>query len=117
LPSLTRHLGPRWTVFISADQLTQLAKDAHEILTLVHLQKALRSWHFFESHGEELLSELRAANYAAEAMPQESRKTRSEKTHSEKTRGGKTRGGKTRGGKSGKTRGGKTRSEKTETLE
>ena len=76
---------PTVDCFISADQLTQLAKDAHEILTLVHLQKALRSWHFFESHGEELLSELRAANYAAEAMPQESRKTRSEKTHSGKT--------------------------------
>jgi hypothetical protein len=52
--------------FISADQLTQLAKDAHVITDLDKLNKALRSWRFFQTHGAELLVNLRAAHYAAE---------------------------------------------------
>jgi hypothetical protein len=65
--------------FISADQLTQLAKDAHVITNLDDLRKALGSWRFFQSHGTELLAKLRAAHYAAEeAIAQASRKASSQ---------------------------------------
>jgi len=65
--------------FISADQLTQLAKDAHVITNLDELHKALGPWKFFQTHGAELLGNLRAAHYAAgEAITQASRKTSSQ---------------------------------------
>ncbi len=51
--------------FISADQLTQLAKDAHLITNLDDLQKAIGSWGFFEDYGTELLVKLRAVHHAA----------------------------------------------------
>jgi hypothetical protein len=54
--------------FISADQLTQLAKDAHVITNLDKLHKALGSWRFFQTHGAELFANLRAAHYAAEEV-------------------------------------------------
>jgi hypothetical protein len=60
--------------FISENQLTKLAKDAHVITNLDRLRNALGSWRFFEIHGAELLAELRAAHYAVEAIPQSSRK-------------------------------------------
>jgi hypothetical protein len=61
--------------FISADQLTQLAKDAHVITNLDKLHKALGSWRFFQTYGVELFTNLRAAHYAAEeAITQASRK-------------------------------------------
>ena len=44
--------------FISADQLTQLAKDAHLITNLDDLEKALGSWWFFPNYGAELLGSL-----------------------------------------------------------
>ena len=58
--------------FISVDQLTQLAKDAHVITNLDKLHKALGSWRFFQTYGVELFTNLRAAHYAAEAKPQAS---------------------------------------------
>jgi superfamily II DNA helicase RecQ len=59
--------------FISADQLTQLAKDAHLITNLDELHKALGSWGFFQAHGAELLANLRTAHHAAgEAITQAS---------------------------------------------
>ena len=57
--------------FISADQLTQLAKDAHVITNLDDLHKALGSWRFFQNYGVELLAKLRAAHYAAEEASRE----------------------------------------------
>jgi hypothetical protein len=61
--------------FISEDQLIQLAKDAHTIINLDQLCKALGSWYFFQSYGTELLAKLRAAYYATEkAIPQTFRK-------------------------------------------
>jgi hypothetical protein len=61
--------------FISAGQLTQLAKDAHVITNLDDLRKALGPWRFFQSYGVELLAELRAAHHATEeAIPQVSGK-------------------------------------------
>ena len=44
--------------FISADQLMQLAKDAHVITNLDKLHKALGSWRFFQTHSPELLVNL-----------------------------------------------------------
>lgn len=64
--------------FISADQLTQLAKDAHIITNLDTLRKALISWRFFQSHGVELLTKLREAHCTAEATSQASRKAGSQ---------------------------------------
>jgi hypothetical protein len=65
--------------FISADQLTKLAKDAHVITNLDDLHKALGSWRFFQNYGEELLVKLRAAHYTTgEAIPQASRKATSQ---------------------------------------
>ena len=49
---------PTVYLFISEDQLTQLAKDAHIITNLDELHNALGSWPFFKSHGIELLAEL-----------------------------------------------------------
>jgi hypothetical protein len=63
---------PTVNCFISADQLTQLAKNAHVITNLDDLHKALGSWRFFQNYGTELLVKLRAAHYAAEAKPQAS---------------------------------------------
>jgi hypothetical protein len=63
--------------FISADQLTQLAKDAHVIMNLDDLRKALGSWRFFQNYGVELLANLRAAHHATEeAVPRASRKAK-----------------------------------------
>jgi superfamily II DNA helicase RecQ len=68
---------PTVDCFISADQLTQLAKDAHVITNLDDLRKALGSWYFFQNYGEELLAKLHAAHCETgqEAVaPQASRK-------------------------------------------
>jgi hypothetical protein len=54
--------------FISSEQLTRLAKDAHVIMNLDDLQKALGQWRFFQSYGTELLVKLRAAHFAAEEV-------------------------------------------------
>jgi hypothetical protein len=64
--------------FISQDQLTQLAKDAHVITNLDDLNKALGSWRFFQTHGVELLGKLRAAHYATQEVSQVSRKASSQ---------------------------------------
>jgi predicted ATPase len=66
---------PTVSCFMSEDQLTQLAKDAHVITNLDELYRALRSWRFFQTHGAELFANLRAAHYAAEeVITQASRK-------------------------------------------
>ncbi len=74
-----RSFQPTVYCFISADQLTQLAKDAHVITNLDNLHKALGSWRFFQNYGAELLVKLRAAHYAAEeVVSQASRKASSQ---------------------------------------
>jgi superfamily II DNA helicase RecQ len=57
---------PTVDCFISLDQLTQLAKDAHIITDIDGLHKALGSWCFFEECGTELLEQLRAAHHTVE---------------------------------------------------
>jgi hypothetical protein len=52
--------------FISEDQLSWLMKNAHGITNLNELWSALESWHFFQSHGAELLRQLQAAYHATE---------------------------------------------------
>ena len=61
--------------FISADQLTQIVKDAHLIMDLDKLRKALGSWRFFRTHGAELFASLQAAyrTVEEEAMTKKSR--------------------------------------------
>ena len=49
---------PTVSCFLSADQLTQIAKDAHLIIDLDKLHKALRLWCFFQTHGAELFAKL-----------------------------------------------------------
>lgn len=64
--------------FISADQLTQLAKNARLIMDLDMLCKTLGSWRFLQTHGAELFANLRAAHYAVEeAMTKASTSDRS----------------------------------------
>jgi len=65
--------------FISADQLKQIAKDAHLIMDLDKLRKALGSWRFFRTHGAELFANLRAAyRTVEEAMTKTSRSNSSQ---------------------------------------
>ena len=82
----TPSFQPTVYCFISADQLTKVAKNAHLITNLDKLHKALGSWRFFQTHGAELLASLRAAHYAAEeAVTQASRKTSSQSQASSQT--------------------------------
>jgi superfamily II DNA helicase RecQ len=53
--------------FLTDEQRTSLAKNAHIIFNLDNLQETLGPWHFFNTHGEALLKELRAAHHAASA--------------------------------------------------
>jgi hypothetical protein len=54
--------------FLSKKKQTQLAKDAHEILNLDQLRRVIGPWPLFNTYGEALFKELRAAYYAVE-MP------------------------------------------------
>ena len=58
-----------------ADQLTQIVKDAHLIMDLNKLRKALGLWRFFLTHGAELFASLQAAyrTVEEEAMTKKSR--------------------------------------------
>ena len=60
--------------FISEDQLTQLAKDAHIITNMTSLHNSLGSWPLFDGYGAELLVQLRAAHHAVETISQSSGK-------------------------------------------
>jgi len=61
--------------FISEDRLSRLAKNAHGITNLNELRSALEPWHFFQSHGAELLRQLRAAYHATEGISSSPAKT------------------------------------------
>ena len=52
---------PTVNCFLSADQLMQIAKDAHLIMDLDKLRKALGPWLFFQTHGEQLFANLQSA--------------------------------------------------------
>ena len=60
---------------MSADQLTQIVKDAYLIMDLNKLRKALGLWRFFLTHGAELFASLQAAyrTVEEEAMTKKSR--------------------------------------------
>jgi superfamily II DNA helicase RecQ len=64
--------------FITEDQLTKLAREAHLITNLNELHIALGIWPFFKSHGTELLKQLRAAYYATEGIPPSPKKAASQ---------------------------------------
>jgi superfamily II DNA helicase RecQ len=61
-----RSFRPKVSCILSADQLTQIAKDAHIIMDLDKLHKTLGSWRFFQTHGAELFETLRAAYHTVE---------------------------------------------------
>jgi superfamily II DNA helicase RecQ len=70
----TPFFRPEVDSFISEEQLTRLAKDAREIMNLDGLRDSLGSWHFFRTHGEKLLKQLRTAYYATEDIKNQPRK-------------------------------------------
>jgi hypothetical protein len=51
--------------FLSQEIRRQLAKDAHEIMSITQLRLALEGWPFFNTHGEALFTELRCAYRSA----------------------------------------------------
>lgn len=74
---------PTVSCFLSADQLTQIAKDAHLIMDLDKLRKALGSWRFFQTHGAELFAKLQAAYRAVEEATTKKSKNNNSQTETQ----------------------------------